>query len=585
MMKAEERARISMASEQCSGVLSLFQDQLFTWANRKEKFLKPYNRDLRKMKSMAAELPEEWHNHSLGQVAAGEVFINPVRTRKFLHTHREELGKAEKQLLRYFIDQPWFYSLFSVKETLGDNLFEITDLDSGEILLLHSPGLSQFEHERIPLFLHLLFDNGACCQALGPCHYYRGYQAYDFEFLAKMVSPQLYRQSGLSAVIADKPSCFLLLDRFSETPVQVHGEEIVCLCSDSVKLDSFDPEKFAGAFNVDRRDELVRCRLKTAESPLQTAELYYDGKKRELFLLAYGLDRYRRLAGHLSGTVEIPEKPYWQATSLMLAAVRSLLDRNIPGLDYEKIFGGQEPLKPEARKEMDQINALMQEITNRQNLGIEAPLDEMAGLYNVPMETALQMQGVLTKMTEDRFQIDLEGGIDHFTPPPPVVRQKLLRPLHDSELFTLTGSEKAEDLFTDSLPGLMLLQEEPPPLSEFPRLIEKLYYQDWDIDQATILTYTAYMLIMVGDKYIRVRDYAAEILRLFWQVLLPGKDKKYRELFVERYALFCHGCLLPLGLIDLDRKIDPVEAVNGEYRIKASAFFQEWIRPGAYLRE
>ena len=162
-MKTEERAHILKSCEQCSSVLSLFQDHLFTWANHKEKLLKPYKRDLRKMKSVAAELPEEWHNHSLAQVAAGEVFINPVRTRKFLHTHRDELGKQEKQLLRHFIDQPWFYSLFSIKETLGDNLFEITDLDSREILLLHSPGLSQFEHERVPLFLHLLFDNGVCC--------------------------------------------------------------------------------------------------------------------------------------------------------------------------------------------------------------------------------------------------------------------------------------------------------------------------------------------------------------------------------------------------------------------------------------
>ncbi len=586
-MKVEERARILKLCEQSSNTLGLIQGDFLSWALRKEKLLKPYDRDLKKMKNVSEKLSEEWHNMSAAQVAAGKVFGSPDRARKFLNTHRDILGKPEKQLLRHFMNRPWFYALFSIKETLGDNLFNITDLDSGESLLFHSPGLAQFEHENIAIFLHLLFDNGACYQAFGPFHYYRGFQPYDFEFLARMLSPQLYHKSGLSSVIANKPAYFLLLDRWSEIPVQVHNQEIVCLCSNSIDMDVFDPEGYGSAFNVDRKDELVRYSLKGSEDPFQTADIYYDGKKQKLFLFAYGRHRYHELVEHLSGTVEVPAEPYWQGTVLMLAAVSEMLGRNIPAMDYEQIFTEQEAPSPEAQKELDKINALLQEINNRHNLGIDAPIQELARIYDVPLETALQMQKMLNELTEDRFQIDLEGGLENFTPPPPEVRQKLQRPLHKSELFTLEYSEEAEAYFTDLLPELMQLQELPSPLSlsGLHRLIETLYYRDWDLDHPTVFTYTAYMLLKMGDELRSVRDYAAEILRIFWQVILPGKDKKYRELFIERYSMYCYGCLLPLGLIELDREIDPPQAVDGDYRIKASAFFREWIRPSSFLRE
>ena len=586
-MNIEERACILKVCKQTSKILSIMQGDFLFWADRKEKLLKSYSRDLRKLKKISGELTEKWHAQSFAQVAAGNVFGSPVRTKKFLNNHRDILEKPEKQLLRQFMNCPWFYALFSIKETLGDNLFNIIDLDSQDSLLFHSPGLPQFKHENVNLFLTLLFDNGSCYQAFGPFHYYRGFQPYDFDYIAKMLSPQLYRERGLSAVIAAKPAYFLLLDRWSEIPVQVHNDEIVCLCSGSVDVDSFEPKEFTDTFNVDCKDELVRCSLKDAGGPFRDADLYYDGKKRKLFLFAYGRRRYHKLVEHLSGKVEIPVEPYWQGTYLILVAVREMLDRNIPAMEYENIFTEDEELSPGDQKELDKINALMQEINNRHNMGIDAPIEELAGMYDVPLETALQMQKMLKQLTEDRFQIDLEGGFEDFTPPPPDIRQKLQRPLHKSELFTLEYSEKSEAYFTDILPELMKLQEEPhlPTLSEFPQLIEDLYYQTWDIDHPTVLTYTTYMLLKIGNEFRDVRDYAVEILRLFWQVIISDKYKKFRDLFIERYAMYCHGCLLPLGLIELDREFDPPQAVDGEYRIKATDFFREWIRLSSFLRE
>lgn len=70
------------------------------------------------------------------------------------------------------------------------------------------------------------------------------------------------------------------------------------------------------------------------------------------------------------------------------------------------------------------------------------------------------------------------------------------------------------------------------------------------------------------------RDYAVEVLRLFWQVFVPGGEPERSARFIRRYGGFCHKILVAGGLAE----IEPGVLLA---RLRAAWF---GMRPTAFLR-
>jgi hypothetical protein len=595
-MAREDLRKPMQRCRHASAVLETIEKELLRWAEKRGKALANYFRDLRRLDSIVKELPAEWRAYTASQVAAGSVFANAASARKFRNHYQGRLLQEQAELLRYFERHPWFYTVFSVARHLEGDFHRVHDHASGRRLLLHSPALTQLHREGASLFLSLLFENGACCQTFGPMHYYRGFRPYDFEYLAKALRPAGFRERGLSAVIAARPAPFLLLDRWSEMPLFVHRGEPTCTCSDSVELETFSPDPFSASFDVERRNDVIKCALKGSDSPATSAELYYDGKRRRLVVYASGLNRYRKLVELLAGQIELPSEPYWYASMGMVLAARELAGKQIPAWEYVTRFEEQpagEAREPEqaSAEELETINAFLADLTRRRNYGVDYSLEELASTYGLSLESAQQLEAIMDGK-EKEFELEIEGGFDGFRPPPPEVREKFRVLPQASELFQLHEGPEVRRLFLDALPrlrasvpGRFAAQASELELSGLPRLLEDMFFDVWQARDPTILTYTLYLLCRKGDAFHSARDYAAELLKLFWQVLLPEKDRSSIERFIRRYAAFCLQVLHPLGLVEIGGQAERSQSVTGRFRVRASPFFKGWFSLSGYWEE
>ena len=119
-------------------------------------------------------------------------------------------------------------------------------------------------------------------------------------------------------------------------------------------------------------------------------------------------------------------------------------------------------------------------------------------------------------------------------------------------------------------------------LEMLPRLLEDLFFTHWQAKDATVLTYTLCLLHHAGATPQRVSDYAAEVLRLFWQVLLPGKASVHVRSFIENYAVFCRRVLEPLGVVEIEGEVDRVQPSHARCRMTAGPLLHSFFRLSRY---
>jgi len=568
-----------------SRVLESIEDPVLTWAVRQEKVLGAYNNFLRKKKTLVDKLPERWHDMTAAQVAGGQVFVHPGRTRKFLHKCRDKLRSEEKELLRQFIENPWFYSVLVLEEPLEMDFFTVVDVETRDKLLLHSPAVRNISRSGARLYLTLLFHNGDCYQTFGPLHYYRGFQPYDFEYFAKQLSPLFYKENGLSATIANNPAAFLLLDSWTELPPVAHRDDLVQICCDETSLDHFDPQRYPGSFDIDSKGEVLRCRLKGQDSPLRSAAVYHDRRKKKLFVRATSLELYRQIHSVVAEDIPLSEEPYWLATINMNLAGRNILGKDIPAAAYVDMFeDDQKPVTPEDRKHLDTLNAFISELNRQRNEGIPYSLEELGREHGIDLDTARQAEKIL-EQASSKLDLDIAGGLEGYRPPPPVVRQKFRRSPWDNGVFVFLDSPRVRAAFASLQPELEKrfskqktgsFDGPPDSLEKFPQWVEDLYSKTQGEEDFTLLNIALHLLCSRGEAMEAVRDYAVEVLRLFWQVFLPAKEPEHIEGFVGRFALFCYEILYRGGLADIEPVVSIRTAKTAEFRLRPSAFSRAW---------
>ena len=564
--------------ERTSRTLGSVEEDVLLWAVRKEKVLGAYNSYMRKKRLLTDKLPEDWHDMTASQVAAGQIFLYPNRIRKFLHNHRDMLRAEEAALLQHFVQEPWFYAAFILKDVLELDFFTVVDVETGNELLLHSPAVREIYRRGARLYLTLLFHNGECYQTFGPLHYYRGFQPYDFEYFAKQLSPLFYGENGLSATIATNPAPFLLLDTSTEHPPIAHRDKIVQICCHELSLNDFNPERYSDKLDIDTKGEIIRCRLKGEPNPFLSASIFYDSKKRKLFARATRIELYQETRGILAGDIEIPEQPYWFASMNMYIAVREILDKDIPAAPYLDLFEeDRKPPSPEEKEQLDTLNAFIMELNQRHNEGLPVSLDELARKHGISTDVARQAAEILHKAVS-KFELDIAGGLEGYRPPPPVDRQKFRASPWENGVFVFLESPRVRKLFRESFSQRDTGATGGPPdsLEAFPRWLEELYFDDQAREDFTLLNISLHLLCSRGEETEAVRDYAVEVLRLFWQVFVPAKEPQHMEAFVEKFALFCYQVLYLGGLADIDPVVTNRNAQKAEYGLRPSAFFRAW---------
>jgi hypothetical protein len=604
-LDATRRQRVNSACEEASDLLKEIEPSLFPWAGRECRVEQRLNAALAKTGEKAGQFPRQWVELTLSQIAVVSVLHSPALTEKYLAANRGRLTDAAAGFVRRFIERPAFLTAFSAAEQLGDGIFEITDFSDGARHLLYSTSLAGLSRQRLPSLLTLFFSNGECLQTYGPLHYYRGFERIDFHYYAKMLRPQAYAAGGPAAVMNELPESFVILDAFTEIPPIVHhGERLYC-CSSTLAADSFNPSGMSDEFDVTESRGVTRCRLKGSDSPMETADLYWDSKKRQVVCHAWNMADYSRIVGAAAGQVALPSEPQLHCTQNMEMAAAMLLGRQPLLFPYERHFVDETP-DLERNAELKKVNAFYAELADAHNHGRSFSIEEAAVRAGLPLETAREAARALNDQMDER-DIKVEGGLEGIPILSPAQRMKLGEDLGSCTLFRLSKGNEAQTLFSDvaeKIQPLLAGARATASLAALPEILEDLDDPYWEDPQNTVLKYSLYLLCHAGAELQSTNDYAAEILRLFWQVLIDEPEHREIRHFNKEYAIWCRELLVRAGLVEAEeggapekpgapgarrpdprakpgapgaRNMDERARPGAPFRIRTTPFFRAWI--------
>lgn len=578
-MKNEEIEKNTAVCNRTSEILEALDQKVLEWADTEVGLYDIFFEEMEEYREAVQDMPEEWRMGISNQFTAGKVFANPPTLKKCLNENRDVLNREEKQLIRRFLGNPWFYSVFSVEEEIGKNFLRIYDYAEKEEFLLYSKGVQQFHRYSTRLYLCLMLDNGECLQTYGTINHYKGLSARDIETFARFTGHHFERSGDLSTAINHNPLPFLLLMLFAEIPPVMIREGLKEFCYHSAKVDDFSPPDLAKTFNTVEKEGIIRFTRKESPEPDYYQGLYYEKENRMLHAYGLTLDYYTSIVEHLKNRYDFPEEPAWRISPPMIVALEKILGVQLPVYKFERLFTPKPD--PETAATVEKLNALIKEITDNHNKGIAYSVDELAEKYDVP---GSEISKILNhfKQRAEKFVIDIKGGFKDFTPPSPEIRMKFREPFPESSLFEFNSSAKAGSYLQEKIPGLAddletLGYDEELHIAELPEFIEDLFFAYWEVHDCTILLYTLYLLSKKGENFLPIRDYAVEFLRIFWHTILPDKSKREIQKFIKDYRFFGFNVLYSAGLIEIESKIDVKSALKTDYNIKATPFFYEWL--------
>jgi hypothetical protein len=567
-------------------LLQEIQPDLVPWAVKKGDLEQRFSEALSRIKEQARKFPKGWVPLTSGQLGACWAFQNPARIEEYLSGTGRNLSSGAVRLLHQLEEHPAFFTAFRVEKALGDDLFEIDDYSSGEVHLLFSPALAQSITSKPMSYQTLLFSNGSSLQAIGPLHYFRGLGSADFHYYAAHLHQDLYEQSGLSAVMTEMPERFVILDAFTEVPMIGHGGQLLYCCTSAFTAASLDPASLSSSFDVEEAQAKFRFRLKGSNPPFATADLYWDPSNHEAFIYAKNPEDYRKVVRALAGKLEAPLDPQLTCTQIMEIIARNLLGAEPPVLAWERPFEPP-PAGPEEEAALKRLNALLQDLAEAANYGRTYDLERLAARHGVALDAARELEEGL-RSRERSMEIDVPGGLDGVPALPPSGRRYMTDNLRSCTLFRFSTGEEAQRLFTTLAAGVESARPKARvsrtrimlTLATLPDVLEEIDLPPGENDAAhTVLKYSMYLLCRAGSDFHGTEDYAAEILRLFWQVLVPSRERAGFRRFVRQYAIWCRELLVRVGLAE-----DDGQAKGGKpgapFRMRSTPFFKAWARLG-----
>ncbi|HUI70711.1 MAG TPA: hypothetical protein VL354_09300, partial [Spirochaetia bacterium] len=431
-----------------------------------------------------------------------------------------------------------------------------------------------------------LFFNGLCFQAIGPLHYYQALAPVDFRYYASLIRPDHDAEAELSAVMTAAPEAFVILDAFSEIPPFSHqGRRLYC-CWSTFKAASVDPAALASSFSQEQAGSKMRFRLLGSEPPFAAADFYWDRASREAFIYTKGAEDYGRIVEALKGQLEAPAEPRTVTTQNMEIIAKALIGVEPPVIAWERAFEASEPPSPAAEAEIERLNALLKDLANAVNHGRDYDLQRLAARHGVSLENARQVEEMFNRQ-ERSMDIDLPGELPGVPPVPPSGRMKMRGNLAGCPLFRFSTGSDAQSLFKQVAGIVESLR---PPvrsqvlrtrtlltLATLPAVLEEIDDPPWDDVEHTVLKYSMYLLCRAGGDYHSTEDYAAEILRLFWQILVRSRERPALRRFQRQYAIWCQELLIRVGLAEAET--EPARP-GAPFRLRATAFFKAWVTLG-----
>lgn len=390
-MKREEIKKVIKACENMSSLLLDLMIKVLNWAIEKEIFttLEIELDDYRDIIEDIEAMPEELYSALLNQLVVGQIFANPSNLQEYLNQCGDFLSREEKKIIRHFLENPWFYSLFSVEEVIGPNFFRVFDYSKNRSFLLVDSTVQRLLGKGANLFLCFLFDNGACHQSRGAKTYFQGFTVNDIKFFANYASPFYKKDGDLSRAIYHNPVPYLLLYKYSQLPAQTFEGKPIEYCYHTINVTQFEPAKYSNLFDFQEKEEVVMCTSKEGNEDGNLKKVFFDKKNGSLHVHTMGINIYHSIVKLFEGKYDFPLDPFWRASPLMGMALADILGIKSPGIDIENIFKKAPNIS--LHDKLNLLNSLGLEIAESIKNKKEYSVEKLAKKYDLPVETVLQL--------------------------------------------------------------------------------------------------------------------------------------------------------------------------------------------------
>ncbi|MEA5030039.1 MAG: hypothetical protein VB056_14265 [Sphaerochaeta associata] len=150
-----------------------------------------------------------------------ELFQNPEHIQQLSDQRRSTLTGDAMHVLQHWIENPWFWCYYQVKEEIAHDFWKIQDLLTGKQHLYYSPYIRDLQdraQRKDICCFNPLFSNGTCLQ------YSRTIKAFlfpvsDFHYFCNTIAPN----QSLKEIQSKHYPTFLLLDLLMGSPIKMHA--------------------------------------------------------------------------------------------------------------------------------------------------------------------------------------------------------------------------------------------------------------------------------------------------------------------------------------------------------------------------
>jgi hypothetical protein len=598
--------RIEKRCRECSEEYKGLERAVYTYA-AEEGLERPLVRELARHRRLLGRMPPSFSGMTVGALVMHRVLGSELALRRF--AAKAGYAPADRDSYEAMSEKAWQVLLFEIKKRVAEDFFLVApigaDPEGGE--LLHSPSLERLTVGRSSLFLTGSYSIGECSQTFGPVLPLESFSPEDVSTFASLLAPDLFASEGFAAVLRRQPLSFYLLYAFASVPRIAHGGRPIVYSASELRF----KEGFLGSISsLGPRERAAKgnwvAHLKKDWDGLSFVDLVVSEKGRKAILLASDPSRYEAAAAESPFDV-FPPRPRWTASMPMIAAIKEILGKDFPGLAEQSDQGRAEAREPAAdagagsatsrgeptEEELASLNRAVAELSDAVNDGRSPDIGDIARRHGLDIASFEQIAAQITRRTK-LADMDLPHGFSDYTPPPPTLRSRLVRPLDEAGLFDLASDpELEEDLASRRQkfkPYLPRGHRGPVTLTRLPTILARATSAFFGKEGPLALSYTAFLLHERGETYRGVSDYACELLRIFGHVLLQGPGAERIEAFERRYADWVFRVLGPFGLVDF---ADGPGTENGEEsgaavvaarspsdaqaRMKRSSFFERWL--------
>lgn len=552
------------------------------------RIIKDYNFDKKFMESLkknnfqSFNLPEKWFGYNIMQYTAGKVFGKNGRQNKYLgNDYTAKLRDEEKEVLNFFKNDRWFYSVFSIDSSLSNDYHYVINHINNEKLLLKSESVSNLKRKGANLFFSLFFYNGKCYQTYGTIHHYKSILPSDFEYFVKLFHKDYKAGNDYSLIIENNPVLFYLLDISSNIPTIVSRDNEIGMYGSIWECDPIDPNEFVNECIIDKIKNIYQFSIKEWDIPPHFAKFYFNENTSEMFLHASTLKGYKKIIDVLNKVFDLDYEPEWQVSMNAYVSIERITNRIFPSLRYAKAFGLKELEEEKKDQNKDSkltvINNMIREMTDAYNNGLNYNLEELADKYGISIEDAKNVEKLINRKSPIDDFIKKDEGLKGFTPPPPIKRHVFSSPFTHSDFFDFNLNTKSISLIENTINESKEMDETDDDLSikNYQKAIMGKYEEIWQTSEQTVLQYTVYLLLKNGGDFHLATDYSKEFLKTFGHLYI--KNKKDLNNFIKDYLDFLLlDIFLFYNLIEIEYVA--VKSKHKNFKIRSSELFKSWIK-------